>query len=458
MRLIIFGLGKIFEKYADTLENHYHIVAYMDNDSQKLGKIINGIPVISPYDIGNTDYDKIVIMSDYAVEMRKQLKEVGVPDNKIFYYKDYLRNTPFSLKPVKATEMSRKAIIITSSVGYHGGAMAAVFLAQSLNEKGYYVTIAAPEIDNKFICEFSNENIGFQECLSIQFSKKINKDTFNEYDFILVNTFPMVMCALEINKYRKVVLWLHECDEAYRCMDYWKEEIITDCQKSNLQIYAVSKVAKKCFEKNICKKNIWIFPYAIKDTGVVQNKHKSDRMSFAIVGSIYPLKQQMLFLEAIDKLKPAERSKCDFYIVGKSGNDKYYEKVKQKASEMGDIKLVGELNRNELSEFYPNLDVLVIPSKQECMPLVATEAMMYGKVCIITKNAGMSEYIDNLKDGIILNKCDKNGIAKAMEYCIYHCDELDSMGRNARDKYLNDFTMEKMKSNLDDMIKVAELY
>ena len=45
-----------------------------------------------------------------------------------------------------------------------------------------------------------------------------------------------------------------------------------------------------------------------------------------------------------------------------------------------------------------------------------------------------------------------------MEYCIYHCDELDSMGRNARDKYLNDFTMEKMKSNLDDMIKVAELY
>lgn len=41
----------------------------------------------------------------------------------------------------------------------------------------------------------------------------------------------------------------------------------------------------------------------------------------------------------------------------------------------------------------------------------------------------MSEYIDNYKAGIILNKCDKNEIAKAME---------------------------KMKSNLDDMINVTE--
>ncbi|HOK40462.1 MAG TPA: hypothetical protein PLD27_05420 [bacterium] len=89
MKILIFGTGKFFErnKYnKDIVENE--ILAFIDNDKNKQGLFVNDKPIISPDKIHYYNYDKIVIMSNAANEIRKQLVELNIPIDKIEIYQD----------------------------------------------------------------------------------------------------------------------------------------------------------------------------------------------------------------------------------------------------------------------------------------------------------------------------------------------------------------------------------
>lgn len=451
MRVVVFGTGYIFKKYIDEVEADNQVVAILDNNVKTQGEYVKNHEVVSPDRIVYLEYDYVILMSDYAVDMRKQLLGLGVPKDKIIHYKEYVYMPVAGLKEPAGKRMEKKVMIITSSIGYHGGSIVAINLAQALNIKGYFVTIAAPEIDKRIIDEFSSDRIEFQESSNIQFSVEYDKDVINSYDFVIVNTLPMIMCALKISKFRKVMLWLHESNLEYPKIEYWKEEIIKNCENSNLSIYAVSEVAKKCFINNLCQCNIEVLPYAITDAYKACEK-KTTELSFAVVGTIYPLKQQLLFLEAIKLINYDKTANCKFYIVGKNMDNSYFDKINKQASEMKNVKVIKEKTRKQLYQLYENIDVFVIPSQEESMSLIATEAMMLEKVCIITPNAGMASFIRNYENGVVLSRCDKYDIAEAMEFCMNNHECLKMMGENARNTYLDFFTLEKLGDRMDDII------
>ncbi len=88
-KVILFGTGEIYQFVKKTLGKYenYRPIAFLDNDSSKHGKTIEGIPVLEPGSINNLEYDYIVITTDvYYREVRLQLKELGVKDENILPY------------------------------------------------------------------------------------------------------------------------------------------------------------------------------------------------------------------------------------------------------------------------------------------------------------------------------------------------------------------------------------
>ncbi len=88
-KVILFGTGEIYQFVKRTLDKYenYRPIAFLDNDSSKYGKRIDGIPVLEPDSINNMEYDYIVITTDvYYREVRLQLKELGVKDKNILPY------------------------------------------------------------------------------------------------------------------------------------------------------------------------------------------------------------------------------------------------------------------------------------------------------------------------------------------------------------------------------------
>ncbi|SDM20656.1 D-alanyl-lipoteichoic acid biosynthesis protein DltD [Sediminibacillus halophilus] len=90
MNIIIFGCGISAEKIIRVINKlNVKIIAYADNNLDKVGSRINDTPVISPSEIKGKDFDYIIIGSIYFEEIREQLLNIGIPEERILEYYKY---------------------------------------------------------------------------------------------------------------------------------------------------------------------------------------------------------------------------------------------------------------------------------------------------------------------------------------------------------------------------------
>lgn len=90
MKVYIFGTGSAMVKFLDFVnKTEFEIIAYVDNDNKKQGKMINNISIISPLNINDSIYDYIIIASEYYEEITLQLNKLGITRNVISIFGDY---------------------------------------------------------------------------------------------------------------------------------------------------------------------------------------------------------------------------------------------------------------------------------------------------------------------------------------------------------------------------------
>ena len=112
--------------------------------------------------------------------------------------------------------------------------------------------------------------------------------------------------------------------------------------------------------------------------------------------------------------------------------------------------LVGK--KNDIVNFFSKADLVVIPSRSEGIPNTLFEAWMSKKPVITTNVGGISEVVDNMKDGIV---CEPNSahLKEALERFFNNSHDFKKMGLNGYNKLIQSFSMEKMTINLEQYLK-----
>ncbi len=458
MRIIVFGLGKIYRDNAHLLPSQDKIVAYMDNNKELYGQWIDNVKVVSPMSIADYEYDKVVIMSSYTNEIKQQLLHLGVSEDRIVYGLQYIFERKIYHIPQSIFLEKRKQIlIVTNNLGYHGGAMVCIFLANALRENGYSVTIVASEGDIAFINEYRQKGIQLEVLNGVQYAKLENLGWISKFDLVITNTYPMILLALEICKSVKTVLWLHESKNVYIEMRFWYSDIKEKLKKTKLKIYAVSEMARDnfCEEVGYQKEQVTIFEYGIP---FVPEKRadRDESVTFAVIGTVFPFKQQKLFIDAVERLNNKQQKNNSFWIIGKIANQEYAKKILKQIENKPYIQYLGEKSQKELSELYDKIDVIVVCSKQESLPIVVVEGFMRRKTCIICDNTGMSQYITNKVDAYIYKTNEVEELAAAIQYFLENKNVIRKMGENARRIYEENFSPKKFKMRLQKEIDRLE--
>lgn len=80
--VLIFGGSEGGENFINK-QTEYNILAIIDNDEGKVGKMLYGIPIIAPSNIMSFDYDNIIVTSMYFNPIEKQLIDLGIEPKKI---------------------------------------------------------------------------------------------------------------------------------------------------------------------------------------------------------------------------------------------------------------------------------------------------------------------------------------------------------------------------------------
>jgi len=278
---------------------------------------------------------------------------------------------------------------------------------------------------------------------------EVLKNLASNFDKIIVNS---VVCFSAIDLFEDAIWWIHEGQsiETGFMQDYPKLESVLRKAKN---VFVVSDYAKKTVDKfNPYSK---IIKLGIKDFYKEQkNAKNNDKIKFALVGNVCECKAQDVFIDAILKLDKKYLENCEFHFVCEK-KGRRYRKIVKDTKGLRNIFFDGIIvNQNEKWEKFSQMDVFVIPSRDESCSLVTLEACMLKKPVIVSENVGAKYMVKNGENGYIVPTENSDRLKEAMEKLIINKNGLSKMGEISREQYEKFANFDK---HMEELQKIVEL-
>lgn len=442
MTALVFGTGKFYQKYKSIIP--CDIVGLIDNDPEKKGKQLDGHTIMSVDDIANCVHDCLYILVKDYTQIEKQLKKKGVPKKKILTYKDlpvdFCVDDDFcSLKD----NGKKKVILFSHTFSVTGAALELFYVATCLKKMGCFVYVAAPTAGNmqmlyreREIPTIIDDRISTHSLCQIEW--------LSQFDFIWINT--AILCTLlkKVTKTKsKIILWLHEPKYWYKLVS---EKILSSISLKCLSVYSVSSVATDAFTELNHRYKVEPLVIGVPEK-VLPKKRRNKVMNFAIVAEVFNLKGQDILLHALCYLSSEILNGMEVFFVGRV-QPEFLKQIEILLSWFPNVHVLGEKSRDEICEIYAKTDVLICPSRVESFSLVTVEAAMNEIPTIVTNSAGVSNYIEDMKDGFVFENENAEELAKKIEWCYRNRGKCVLVGKAARKKYEKLFSISSFENRL----------
>lgn len=163
---------------------------------------------------------------------------------------------------------------------------------------------------------------------------------------------------------------------------------------------------------------------------------KEDETVLAIIGRLVPQKGHRYLFEAVNSLNG--QYKVKLLVVGDGPS------IQSLRSQVLSLKLEDKVIftglRKDVPDIFSAVDILVMPSLREGLPIIALEAMAYGVPIIATKVGGITEIITDGQNGLLVKPENQEEIKQAIIRLINDKGLSQYLANNARNKLKDNFT------------------
>lgn len=470
MKYLLFGTGDYYERYKKWFSPE-NTIALLDNAPDKQNTFLDGIRVLSPEQGVELVYDAIVILSFYVKAMRRQLVELGVPEEKIYHFHDLNKLLCYNKdgsaadykKPIRYyggaehVEKSSCILLLSHDLMLGGASLALYHMARAHRAQGEQIVFAST-LDGPLRDILLSEDIPVIVDVNLQIETMRQAAWTAEFSRIVCNTVNFYVFLSERDTQIPVVWWLHDSRFFYDGVD---PRVLRAIKQENLQIYAVGPVPRDALAEFLPEARIGNLLYGVADeAGNWQNADgkdavcaqmsdddSADKVCFVTIGYIEPRKGQDILVEAVQKLPREIRARARFYLVGQN-TSRMAGEIRQVMEEIPEIIMTGTMDRNGIHAMLERSDAMICPSREDPMPTVAAEAMMHRVPCILSDAAGTAAYIQDKTNGIVFQSEDAQELADQITWCIEHRAQLDEMGLHAREVFERRFSMDVFASDV----------
>jgi glycosyltransferase involved in cell wall biosynthesis len=172
----------------------------------------------------------------------------------------------------------------------------------------------------------------------------------------------------------------------------------------------------------------------------------SARRPFILIGSVgglKPVKNYPLMLRVASKLASdgsALRSvpELRFVIFGEGEERPACEALRRELGIEGIFSLPG--GRDDLEALYPLLDIFLLPSWNEGMPMALLEAMSSGVACVASDVGDVGKMIEGA--GIAAPRGNEDALIEILQRLVAQNDEIKELGRTARVRVLERYNVD----------------
>lgn len=187
-----------------------------------------------------------------------------------------------------------------------------------------------------------------------------------------------------------------------------------------------------------------------------------------MIGRLVPIKNHELFLTAIARLK--KEANIKYLIVGDGDSRPYLEdKTKEYAIE-DQVIFTGW--RKDLPNIYADLDLIVLSSLNEGLPVALIEAMACAKPVIATDVGGVKDLLRDSGDtpssptnnyplitsrGILIKSRDVTGLCQAIRLLIKDKELREAMGRTGQQFAQQNFSHYRLISDMEELYNLLRI-
>jgi len=222
---------------------------------------------------------------------------------------------------------------------------------------------------------------------------------------------------------------------------------------------AVSSSVKRYLEegigidkgKIICLNNgILLLPYGYKSADCLYAELGLDKETLlvATIARIIDQKGYPYLIKAIPSVLQ-KISKVLFLIIGDGPEQPYIEELVKRFELEDHVRFLGY--REDIPEILKNIDLFVLPSLWEGLPLTILEAMSVGVPVIGSRVDGVEEVVDDGFDGYLVEPRDVNLLSKRMIELLSDPRLRERFSIRGREKVSNKFNLMKRISQLEEI-------
>lgn len=439
--VVLFGAGIYAEKYRTLLEYLGMPFQYLsDNDSSKIGLEIWGRKIIPPYDLINKKCN-IIISCTHKKAIEQQLVDMGIAD-KLLRIEDLAKELQGKFKKdkicISARIPEKQSIILDmyEGDGWGGTEMWAATVAKGLREKGKEVILFGSELQPPLNEEYEYMVERFPDLHTFE---KIVKSMVSKLPFALINNFAgyaymaAVMLKILYPDKVKIISVIHNDDgslyNAHMVYADYVDKFLCVSDRIRMKIiqeYGLDE--KKVFFKEqpiLCDEN-YKRSYNLAWRPI--------RIGYA-ARIVKMQKRADLFPELINYL---EREKINYELCI-AGDGECVSQIKdflQSTTLMGTVKMIGRLQKKNMPDFWKQQDIFLNFSEFEGTSLSMLEAMSYACVPVVTNVSGVSEFIQDGRNGYVREVGDLMGLVSAIKCLEVDRNKLEIFGERCRQEIL----------------------
>lgn len=227
---------------------------------------------------------------------------------------------------------------------------------------------------------------------------------------------------------------------------------------NNSNAILLSKYLYSDVEKYFTHDRIFYCPNGL---GKVNNESKENFGSKVInpyveilfLSNLIESKGVYVLLDALKILKDKGLKLQCSYVGGEGDISK--SELQQRISNSGLEEMVffkGKRYGEEKEIVFNDADIFVLPTFKDCFPLVLLEAMQHAVPIISTYEGGIKDIVDDGVSGFLIRQRDPIDLALKLEVLIENPVLRRRMGNAGKNKFKNEFTLEKFESNITGIL------
>lgn len=355
----------------------------------------------------------------------------------------------------------KKILLFTHELALTGAPVAIIYFAEMLKMNDFLPVVISP-VHGRLE----------EECEKYKIPVIVESDLYNStcylkyihlFDAVIANTIASAPIINSLSETGIPVLWwIHEAEVSYKDINWSK--FMPQQVLNNVSVYTVGDYAYKMLKKYrplySAKELLYFLPEVElesekQDLLPIEAKGKK---IFALIGLQEYRKGHDIFADAIRELSPEELEKAYFVFVGKKCHPIIYKKIEEILDYAPENTLwIEELNRTAIGQLYKQIDCLVCASRDDPMPIVATEALQHGKMLICSENTGTASIVERDNCGLVYRNNSSKELAEKIRYVLLNKEsetEIESRYQIYKKYFSREIFEEKALAAIRDVLSL----